>query len=178
MSANSQVKDGAAVAARALESGAGKEALSRRQFMRSLMWGSAGLFALEAALSGLALFWPRNVKGFGSTIRVGPLADFPVGSVTKVREGKFYVSRLENGFIALYWRCTHLGCTVPWREDEQLFHCPCHGSMYERTGQNIAGPAPRPLDYMESTVESGQIVVNTGKITQRERYEPGQLTPV
>lgn len=155
-----------------------KGAQSRRQFMRSLMWGSVGFFALEASLAGLALFWPRNVRGFGSEIRVGPLENFPVGSVTRVREGKFYISRMENGFIALYWRCTHLGCTVPWNEAEQLFHCPCHGSMYERTGQNIAGPAPRPLDYMESRVEDGQIVVNTGRIIERERFDPGQVTPV
>ena len=68
--------------------GQGK-AHSRRQFMRSLMWGSVGLFALEAGVAGLALFWPRNVRGFGAEIRVGPVENFPVGSVTRVREGKF-----------------------------------------------------------------------------------------
>lgn len=154
------------------------DARSRRQFMRSLMWGSVGLFALEAGVAGLALFWPRNVRGFGSEIRVGPVENFPVGSVTRVREGKFYLSRMEEGVMALYWRCTHLGCTVPWREDEQLFHCPCHGSIYERTGQNIAGPAPRPLDYMETRIENGEIVVNTGRIMERERFQPDQITPV
>lgn len=157
--------------------GRGK-AHSRRQFMRSLMWGSVGLFALEAGVAGLALFWPRNVRGFGAEIRVGPVENFPVGSVTRVREGKFYLARLEEGVIALYWRCTHLGCTVPWREDEQLFHCPCHGSIYERTGQNIAGPAPRPLDYMETRIENGEIIVNTGRIIERDRFDPSQITPV
>ena len=67
---------------------------------------------------------------------------------------------------------------MPWREDEQLFHCPCHGSIYERTGQNIAGPAPRPLDYMETRIENGEIIVNTGRIIERDRFDPSQITPV
>ena len=33
-----------------------------------------------------------------------------------VREGKFYVTRVPEGFFALYWKCPHLGCTVPWAD--------------------------------------------------------------
>ena len=68
--------------------------------------------------------------------------------------------------MALYWKCVHLGCTVPWVPAGKLdFHCPCHGSVYTYDGVRIAGPAPRPLDYMQLTVDpSGEILVNTGKI--------------
>ena len=149
----------------------------RRLLLRWLMWGSAFLFFGQTALASMAMFWPRKVVGFGSKVDVGPLSQFPVNSVTRFRDGKFYLSRLENGVIALYWRCTHLGCTVPWREDEQLFHCPCHGSIFERTGQNIAGPAPRPLDYMAVEIVNGRVVVNTGDIHQRERHLPEHVTP-
>ena len=152
--------------------------VARRHLMRWLMWGSALVFLGQSALAGLAMFWPRRVVGFGSKIDVGPVSQFPVNSVTRFRDGKFYLSRLENGVIALYWRCTHLGCTVPWREDEQLFHCPCHGSIFERTGQNIAGPAPRPLDYMTVEIVNGRIVVNTGDIRERERHLPEHIVPV
>ncbi|NLG70128.1 MAG: Rieske 2Fe-2S domain-containing protein [Firmicutes bacterium] len=142
------------------------------------MWGSAIVFFVQSALAGLAMFWPRRVTGFGSRIDAGPLANFPVGSVTPFREGKFYLSRLEDGIIALYWRCTHLGCTVPWREEENLFHCPCHGSIYERTGQNIAGPAPRPLDYMTVEIVNGRVIVNTREIHERSVHLPEHVTPV
>ena len=148
---------------------------TRRGLFRNVMWASTGLFAVQAAVSGLAMFWPRKVEGFGAAMDVGPIENFPVGSVTRVREGRFYISRLaEDRVIALYWVCPHLGCTVPWVGDR--FHCPCHSSMYERTGQNIAGPAPRPMDYMAIRVENGRLIVDTGQIFQRERHLPEHET--
>lgn len=155
-----------------------RDEMKRRKFLRTVMWGSAGLVLAESALAGLALFWPRKVQGFGSRIRAGKISDFPVGSITRFRDGKFYLSRLPEGIIALYWKCPHLGCTVPWESSQNLFICPCHASVYDRTGQNIAGPAPRPLDYMEITIEGEDIIVDTGAIRERERHLPEHVTRI
>lgn len=154
--------------------------VSRRQLLRSFMWGSLGVLALQGQLSSMAYLWPRRVAGFGGKIDVGRVGDFPVGSVTRVSEGRFYLVRLPEGFLALYWKCPHLGCTVPWSppEDPGRFHCPCHGSVFERTGQKIAGPAPRSMDLMAVEVRGGRVVVDTGKITQRLSYRPDQVTRV
>lgn len=155
----------------------GERGVTRRGVLRNMMWASAGLFAVQAATSGLAMFWPRRVEGFGAPIEVGHISDFPVGSITRVREGKFYLSRLaEDRVIALYWVCPHLGCTVPWVGDR--FHCPCHSSVYDRTGQNIAGPAPRPMDYMAIEVRDGRLIVDTGTIIERNRHRPEHETVV
>lgn len=155
------------------------EGVSRRSFLRTAMWASAGLVLLEVAFAGLSLFWPRKIKGFGSIIRAGSLDEFPVGSVTRIRDGRFYVSRLANNEImALYWRCPHLGCTVPFDEGENLFVCPCHGSVYEKTGNNIAGPAPRPMDYMGIEVRDGEVFVDTGDIRERPRHSPEHVTRI
>ncbi|MBO8142439.1 MAG: Rieske 2Fe-2S domain-containing protein [Firmicutes bacterium] len=158
--------------------GAGGQSMSRRGLLRNLMWASAGVFTLQAAATGLAMFWPRNVQGFGTVIDAGPIDEFAVNTVTRVRDGRFYVSRLPEGVIALYWRCPHLGCTVPWVEGRGLFICPCHGSVYEPTGQNIAGPAPRPMDIMRVEIRDGRLLVDTGDIRQRERHLPEHVTPV
>jgi cytochrome b6-f complex iron-sulfur subunit len=127
----------------------------------------------------LMFFYPRKLSPFGSRISVpGTLADYPVGSVTSVREGKFYLSHVPEGLLALYWKCAHLGCTVPWKPNEEfegnsgIFRCPCHGSIYLRSGQNVAGPAPRPLDVMAVEVAGDKITVDTKRITKRVRYEP------
>jgi Rieske Fe-S protein len=152
--------------------------MTRRGLLRNIMWVSAGAFALQVAVTGLSMFWPRKVEGFGSVIDAGPLENFPVGSVTRVRDGRFYISRLPEGILALYWRCPHLGCTVPWVESERLFICPCHGSVYEPTGQNIAGPAPRPMDVMQVEIRNGRVLVNTGVIRERARHTPADVTPV
>jgi cytochrome b6-f complex iron-sulfur subunit len=153
-----------------------------------LKWGLFG--SLLAMLGGgtaafLAYFYPKKVGTFGSKIAVpGTLTDYPEGSVTRIREGKFYLSHVPEGLLALYWKCAHLGCTVPWKPEEEfqgqqgVFHCPCHGSIYLRTGQNVAGPAPRPLDLMEVEVAGGKITVNTGKITQRVQWQPTDAVKV
>lgn len=150
----------------------------RRSFLRTVMWSSAGLVVAQSALAGLALFWPRKIRGFGGRIRAGKVSDFPVNSVTRFRDGQFYISRLPEGIMALWWKCPHLGCTVPWEPSQNQFVCPCHASTYDRTGQNIAGPAPRPMDYMEVEIVGDQVVVNTGVIHERDRHRPDHVTPV
>lgn len=155
-----------------------EEEKKRRSFLRKVMWSSAGLVLAESALAGLALFWPRKVEGFGSTIRAGRIDDFEVGSVTRFRDGKFYLSRLPEGLIALYWKCPHLGCTVPWEPSRGQFACPCHGSIYEANGQNVAGPAPRPMDYMQIEIRGDEVWVNTGAIFERRAHSDEHVTKI
>jgi cytochrome b6-f complex iron-sulfur subunit len=158
---------------------------SRRDFLKWGLFGSLLLMLGAFGQAFLMFFYPKKLSPFGSKITVpGTIADYPLNSVTVVRDGKFYISHVPAGLLALYWKCAHLGCTVPWKENEEfegekgIFRCPCHGSIYQRTGQNVAGPAPRPLDIMAIELEGNKIVVDTKKITKRVRYEPSQATPV
>jgi cytochrome b6-f complex iron-sulfur subunit len=43
-------------------------------------------------------------------------------------------------WVALYQRCVHLGCTVPFRNDCYSFKCPCHGSHYNVDGAYTMPP--------------------------------------
>ena len=38
-------------------------------------------------------------------------------------------------------RCPHLGCRMHFREEDGVWECPCHGSVYTRDGQRLYGPA-------------------------------------
>ncbi len=165
---------------------------SRRKFMRSSFLAAMGAFTLGATVTTLVFLTPKKVGSFGSKIAAGEVANFPTGSVNRNADGRFWLVHLlpedGGGFLALYWKCVHLGCTVPWSPGDDgiyggriykgIFKCPCHGSQYVYTGQNFAGPAPRPLDIMEVTVAGGKISVNTGKITKREKFDPSQQTKV
>ncbi|NIT78785.1 MAG: ubiquinol-cytochrome c reductase iron-sulfur subunit [Thermoplasmata archaeon] len=161
---------------------------TRRKFLRYFLMGSWVALGLEAASALVAFLRPRRVSGFGSKIAVGEVEDFPVGSITRFREGRFYISHVPEGLLALYWRCTHLGCTVPWVPDQPTedelapkgrFNCPCHSSIFDRYGRVHSGPAPRPLDLMEiEIVEGSKVVVNTGKIRQRGDWHPDQPVKV
>jgi len=162
---------------------------SRRGFLTWAYLSGLGLVTLQAAIAFLVFFWPRKTGVFGSKVTLGKAGDYPVGSVTYFIEGKFYLVRLPEGFLALYQKCPHLGCVVPWRPDftwdyqgkpvTGLFRCPCHGSTYLKNGQLIYGPAPRPMDLMKISIDpQGRIVVDTGAITLRAKHEDSQVFKV
>lgn len=144
------------------------------------------------ATAGLGVsLWPRKAEGsFGSKVSIATVAEIsamPVGTVAYYREQRLYLSRVDGGILALYRKCTHLGCVVPWApgdpsEDEisreGRFNCPCHSGIYDRFGVVHAGPPPRPLDVFPITIEEGNIVVDTGVIIKRSKFETSQLTQV
>ena len=73
-----------------------------------------------------------------------PKADLP--KAKKVPAYAPVIAGMEQGYVALYQKCVHLGCRVPWCQSSQWFECPCHGSKYNRVGEKQGGPAPRGLD--------------------------------
>ena len=57
-------------------------------------------------------------------------------------------------------RCTHLDCTVQYRDDLGHIWCACHNGHYDLNGRNIAGPPPRPLEAFDVNVRGEQVVVS------------------
>ena len=163
--------------------------VTRRHLLRSAFLGATGLFTVEM-LAGFAYFFrPQKIGAFGQKVRAGKVEEFPVGSITHVQEGKFYLSHVPEGFLAMWHKCTHLGCTVPWIPGEKSeddvaesgrFNCPCHGSIFNRYGVITAGPAPRPLDLFPVTVEDGVVMVDTDldKVIVREAWQQSQAAKV
>ena len=133
--------------------------------------------------------WPRrSAAGFGGEIFVSAdQVPAPGSEPMRFPTGRFYLTHLApgeegspGGVLAIYQKCTHLGCTVPWRPDFQFegttgwFRCPCHGSTYTKGAAILVfGPAPRPLDLFEVRVnEDGSLVVNTGAIVKGSQDNP------
>jgi Rieske Fe-S protein len=58
--------------------------------------------------------------------------------------------------------CTHLSCRVNWRDETEVFFCPCHDGAFNVDGEVVAGPPPRPLDQFENRIENGQIQILLG----------------
>ncbi len=166
--------------------------VSRRQFLNratvSLM--SAGLASFAAA-GFVAFLWPTAVPIFGGLVNVGKLDDvlatirsnsgffysssarsylttYPSEALPKakgVKEYKDILAGLENGVVAMYQKCPHLGCRVPQCNSSQWFECPCHGSQYNRVGEKKGGPAPRGMDHFAVKVSaSGDVVIDTSTV--------------
>ena len=154
--------------------------MTRRAFLGwALGISLLGLFG-QAGTALFQFFSPRVEPGtFGGKVVAGQVGEFQPGTVSHVPKGRFYISRLEDGgLLALWQRCTHLGCTVPWREEEGQFHCPCHSSLFNSQGEVMGGPAPRPLDIFPMEIVDGQVVVDTGNPITRASYDPSQATRV
>lgn len=155
--------------------GKGKEKkVSRRDVLKTTWLALGGLTVMEIGGLSLSYMQPRLAEGeFGSVIEVGEVDSFPPGSVTHISNGRFYLSRLEDGgFLAIYQRCTHLGCNVPWDQTANAFVCPCHNSEFTATGEVLNPPAPRPLDLFPVVIEDNIIRVDTGKIITRQSADP------
>ncbi|HEY7270688.1 MAG TPA: Rieske 2Fe-2S domain-containing protein [Dehalococcoidia bacterium] len=166
-------------------------AVSRRGLIRITFWTGlgAGLAALGASL--IDFMYPRGVKGFGGTFSPGTSDQFAPNTKTHFLDGKYWLVNLTAeqggpGFLALWHKCPHLGCTVPWRDDFAFvdpntgqnhigwFRCPCHGSTYNDGGVRVFGPAPRSMDHFDLAIDasSKRITVNTGKVTKGSPDNP------
>ena len=154
-----------------------KPQLTRRDFL-GITWGALTLvLGGEAAGAVFKFIQPVNIGGFGSVVNAGTVDSFQRGSITHNQAGRFYLVRMEDGgFLAIWQKCTHLGCSVPWVATENQFHCPCHGSLFNQLGEVHGGPAPRPLDLFPVTIQDGQVFVDTGSPYQRTKFEESQAT--
>jgi cytochrome b6-f complex iron-sulfur subunit len=153
---------------------------SRRSFFGMMLGLGFGVALLDFGALSLAMLWPSPKGGFGGKVVVPKsLADIKAQMAsTKApfyfAPGRFYLvpysgngaiyekaGVVAGGMMALYQRCVHLGCKVPFCVASQWFECPCHGSKYNKAGEYKLGPAPRGLDRFALTVEGDTVTVDT-----------------
>ena len=163
--------------------------VTRRQFFNRSIVAMFGLGLSGFGGAVLAFLWPTLSGGFGAKITVdkdavdnalrdklpfyNPVGRFyinpyPKDAVSHAKKAysTAVIPGYEAGYAALYQKCVHLGCRVPWCQTSQWFECPCHGSQYNRVGEKKGGPAPRGLDRFPIKVSGGSIEVDTGLLIQ------------
>lgn len=151
--------------------------VTRRDFLKMGLGALSVLTALEVGGAALLFLRARSQEGsFGGVITAGAPSTFPPGSVTEfAADGFFLIRAHDGGFLAVYRRCPHLGCTVEWQPAEECFLCPCHASSFDFYGEYQRAPVPRPLDIFEVSVEEDAVLVDTSRLCRREHYAPDQL---
>jgi cytochrome b6-f complex iron-sulfur subunit len=158
-----------------------KKLQSRRSFTRNAALGASLIITAELAVGTVWLLWPNKTGAFGGEITIGSNSvPEPEGDPFRYPEGQFYVVHTEDGVQALWWKCVHLGCTVPWVSGQTQFICPCHGSIYEYNGSRVSGPASRAMDAFPVTVnDDGSLTINTDPagVIQRTEYTPADAVP-
>jgi cytochrome b6-f complex iron-sulfur subunit len=139
----------------------------RRRVVWTMIWG----FVAVNALMIMRFFFPRTLFEPKSVFTVGTPSDFGFGVDTRFQQAyRIWVVRKPERIFVIYARCTHLGCTPDWKESENKFKCPCHGSGYDSDGINFEGPAPRPMDRCHVELNAGgEIVVDSSRLAKCER---------
>jgi len=115
---------------------------SIRRTRRSLLTRRVLLF-----LGGLALIEPV-LRFIGFHI---PRKPERIEVAQQLAPGKFTVTphfilfAAETTAWAVSRKCTHLGCTLNYSENEDMLICPCHQSHFSPKGLVLKGPAEKPL---------------------------------
>jgi menaquinol-cytochrome c reductase iron-sulfur subunit len=139
--------------------------LSRRDFIKVTTGIVGGIIGVAVGVPAVAYLIDPALKSGGKEawIPIGKVADMAVGkpypfSFTRVQvngwertstsHGGFAIRKSEDpkDIVILSSRCTHLGCTVNYKDDAQAFICPCHDAKFSKDGVVLDGPPPRPLD--------------------------------
>ena len=140
---------------------------TRRRMVWSLFWGWIGIWCLAT----VRFFFPRTLFEPRTRFSVGYPTDFGIGVDTRFQQDfRIWVVRNAERLFVIYARCTHLGCTPDWKEGENKFKCPCHGSGYDSEGVNFEGPAPRPMDRAKVELDAtGRIIVDTSVLYEKPK---------
>lgn len=99
----------------------------------------------------------------GDTVVAGRVGELKPNSAKIFRFGNrpgLLIHTAEGEYRALSATCTHLGCTVQYKPDQQRIWCACHNGQFDLAGRNIAGPPPRPLEVFEVHQKGEDLVVN------------------
>jgi len=153
-----------------------KKPISRRKLIAYAWIGAAAIVIAELIGGTLAFLWPRRKGPKVETVFIaGKVNDFKVGEIIPFRKERTFILRTEEGFLAISSICTHLNCIVNWNEMLKKFECPCHGAKFNRNGEVLEGPPPRPLDLYKLQIVAGNVVVDRVSSIERSKFEPSQL---
>lgn len=143
--------------------------IQRRTFLSLWFgWGSA-IFAVIASAAAAGRFLVPNVL-YEPDRRFKALKpeDYPDGP-TFMPSLRVFLFRKGNSFRAASAICTHLGCTVNLAGEG--FHCPCHGSVFDKSGRVLSGPAPSSLAWFLLTLSrDGHLVIDTSQQVNADKY--------
>ena len=138
---------------------------ARRGFVNWFLGTAAGAFLLSVLYPVSRYMNPPEVEESTATsvkLSIKPVDLKPnSGQIFKFGSRPGILVRTPAGELRAFSAvCTHLNCTVQYRQDLTQIWCACHNGHYDLNGKNVAGPPPRPLDTFAVNVRGDQIVVS------------------
>jgi cytochrome b6-f complex iron-sulfur subunit len=103
---------------------------------------------------------PQEADGTSTRRALAAVSDIPPHApldVSAAAGAPTFLVRSGRAVRALSGVCTHAGCPVGWRLDQQAFVRPCHSGTYTLQGAVVSGPPPRPLDRISVRIKNGNV---------------------
>lgn len=99
------------------------------------------------------------------TVRAAAVELSPAAQATEALPPGVYVWRVSEQEIVVFSRsCTDLGCPLTFDPGSECFFCPCHGGIFSKSGEPMAGPPDRPLYRYQTRVENGELQVDLNSV--------------
>ena len=136
----------------------------KRDFLKIVLGG--GLIAWIAAVLYPVFSYlkpPKEAEVEVMSVKVGKTDAIAKDSGTIVRFGNKPVLLLRTAggdLRAFSATCTHLDCTVQYRQEMEVIWCACHNGRYDLNGRNISGPPPRPLAEYRVVIQGEDVYLS------------------
>ncbi len=155
--------------------------MERRTMMkwmvRAIGLATAAMVGIPTLVASFSPAWMNRPKK-NVWRSIGILEEFPVGEMRKVvvslpeekwgnalREKAVYAWRPSAEEMVVYSRnCTDLGCPLTFDPGSQCFFCPCHGGIFDKNGERIAGPPSRPMYRFAVRVDNNEIKIDLDSV--------------
>lgn len=136
----------------------------RRRFVRALLGGSLVASAISFLYPVLRyVVPPASTDLGGDTVLAAKTDELKPNSAKIFRFGSrpgLLIRTAEGDYRAISAVCTHLSCTVQYKNDVRQVWCACHNGYYDLAGRNVSGPPPRPLDSYDVHVSGDEVMVS------------------
>lgn len=136
----------------------------RRRLVQMVLGGGLFTSIIAAIYPVLRYLIPPPVADLGGDeVVAGKVGDLKPNGSKIVRFGTrpaLLLMTADGEYRAISAVCTHLSCTVQYRNDLHQIWCACHNGLYDLNGRNISGPPPRPLEAYQVHVRGDEIVIS------------------
>lgn len=134
---------------------------SRRRWLLSSLQGGVTVTLAAIFYPVIRFLWPRPATSSGERQVVAP---YRANELRPDAQGRWpppfnfggkpcLIVRTPDGQIKAFNAvCTHVECTVTYRQQEGDIFCNCHNGVYDLNGVNVSGPPPRPLEVYQVTL--------------------------
>ncbi len=141
-------------------------AQDRRTLIRWLLGGGFMASIISFMYPAIKFMDPPSVpEASTNEVTAGKVQDLKPnsGKIVKFGSRPALLIRLnETEWRAFSAVCTHLNCTVQFRDATRQIWCACHNGFYDLNGKVVSGPPPRPLEEFVVHVRGDEVVISRG----------------